>query len=218
MSNEASPELNAVTSSDQIETAKWTRYLPEAFGIREAVRQSKYRWCVREAAMWGIATGTAMTLHRYRMQSRRQFAANVGFASLMVVYVGSYYFCVKRRDYREQMIELMMKLNSFEQILNYLFFHPEFGRMVENIFGEKNRPVRKLMRMTYWMSKFKHMSPFPLPFDLPEDNKELALLAIKQITTVDINTEVQVYETKDIDESMDKTWIVSGAILQRSIL
>ena len=89
--------------------------------------------------------------------------------------------------------------------------------MVENIFGEKNRPVRKLMRMTYWMSKFKHMSPFPLPFDLPEDNKELALLAIKQITTVDINTEVQVYETKDIDESMDKTWIVSGAILSRFI-
>ena len=112
------PEINAATSADQIETAKWTRYLPEAFGIREAVRQSKYRWCVREAAMWGIATGTAMTFHRFRMQSRRQFATNVGFASLMVVYVGSYYFCVKRRDYKEQMIELMMKLNTFEHALN----------------------------------------------------------------------------------------------------
>eukprot|EP00977_Amphora_coffeiformis_P023085 scaffold12163_cov176-Amphora_coffeaeformis.AAC.24 len=118
MSGESNPELNAATSQDQIETAKWTRYLPEAFGIRETVRQSKYRWCVREAAMWGIATGTAMTLHRFRMQSRKQFAANVGFASLMVVYVGSYYFCVKKRDYREQMIELMMKLNSFEHALN----------------------------------------------------------------------------------------------------
>lgn len=118
MSRDSNPELNAVTSADQIETAKWTRYLPEAFGIREAVRQSKYRWCVREAAMWGIATGTVMTLHRFRMQSRKQFAANVGFASLMVVYVGSYYFCVKRRDYKENMIELMMKLNSFEHALN----------------------------------------------------------------------------------------------------
>ena len=118
MVNESSPEFNAVTSEDQIETAKWTRYLPEAFGIRETVRQSKYRWCVREAAMWGIATGTAMTLHRFRMQSRMQFAANVGFASAMVVHVGSYYFCVKRRDYREQMIELMMKLNTFEHALN----------------------------------------------------------------------------------------------------
>ena len=83
-----------------------------------AVRASKYRHCVREAAMWGIATGTAMTLHRLRMHSRRQFAANVGFASLMVVYIGSYYFCVKKRDYREKMIELMMKLNSVEHALN----------------------------------------------------------------------------------------------------
>lgn len=115
---DANPELNAVTSADQIETAKWTRFLPEAFGIREAVRQSKYRWCVREAGMWGIATGTAMALHRIRMQSPRQFTANVGFGTLMVVYVGSYYFCVKRRDYREEMIELMMKLNSFEHALN----------------------------------------------------------------------------------------------------
>lgn len=118
MSAESDPERNAVVSPDQIETAKWTRYLPEAFGIRETVRQSKYRWCVREAAMWGIATGTVMTLHRYRMNSRRQFAANAGFAALMVVYVGSYYFCVKKRDYREQMIEVMMKLNSFEHALN----------------------------------------------------------------------------------------------------
>jgi hypothetical protein len=33
---------------DPLETAKWTRFLPESFGLREAVRQSSYRWCVRE--------------------------------------------------------------------------------------------------------------------------------------------------------------------------
>jgi hypothetical protein len=113
-----SPALNAITSPDQIETAKWTRHLPEAFGIREAVRQSKYRWCVREAGMWGIATGTAMTLHRFRMLSRRQLAVNIGFASLMTVYVGSYYFCVKKRDHQEKMIELLMKLNDSEHASN----------------------------------------------------------------------------------------------------
>ena len=137
----SNPELNAVTEADQIETAKWTRYLPAAFGIREAVRQSKYRWCVREAAMWGIATGTAMTLHRFRMRSPTQFAANVGFGSLMVVYVGSYYFCVKRRDYKEQMIELMMKLNSFEHALNMpqqppVDEHHPFVRPADNIGDE----------------------------------------------------------------------------------
>ena len=36
------------TSNDPLEAAKWTRYLPESFGIRDAVRQSSYRWCVRE--------------------------------------------------------------------------------------------------------------------------------------------------------------------------
>jgi hypothetical protein len=37
--------------NDPLETAKWTRYLPEKFGIREAVRQSSYRWCVREGCV-----------------------------------------------------------------------------------------------------------------------------------------------------------------------
>ena len=45
------------------ETAQWTKYLPQAFGIRENVRNSPYRWCVRESSLWGIATGTAMSLY-----------------------------------------------------------------------------------------------------------------------------------------------------------
>lgn len=43
-----SQPLSSESKSDPLETAKWTRYLPEAFGIREAVRESSYRWCVRE--------------------------------------------------------------------------------------------------------------------------------------------------------------------------
>mmetsp|Transcript_4288 Transcript_4288/g.11717 ORF Transcript_4288/g.11717 Transcript_4288/m.11717 type:complete len:176 (+) Transcript_4288:98-625(+) len=105
---------NALTDDEEIQTAKWTRWLPETFGIRDAIQKSKYRWCAREAGMWGIATGTAMTLHRWRMGSRRHFAVHMGFASLMLVNIGSYYFCVKRRDYQENMIEIMMKYNEFE--------------------------------------------------------------------------------------------------------
>ena len=55
-----------------------------------------------------------MALHRFRMQSSTPTAVHAGFASFFVVYLGSYYFCVKRRDYQEHLIELMMKLNSFE--------------------------------------------------------------------------------------------------------
>jgi hypothetical protein len=54
------PEEVTPVEVDPLETAKWTQYLPEAFGFREAVRADKYRWCAREGAMWGIATGTAM--------------------------------------------------------------------------------------------------------------------------------------------------------------
>jgi hypothetical protein len=111
------PSENAATSPDQIETARWTRHLPEALGIREAVRQSKYRWCFRESGLWGVATGTAMALHRLRMSSRPSLAVNAGFATFFAVYFGSYYFCVRRRDYKELMIEQMMKLNAFEHAL-----------------------------------------------------------------------------------------------------
>lgn len=44
----SSSQAGAKKTDDPLETAKWTRYLPETFGIREAVRQSSYRWCVRE--------------------------------------------------------------------------------------------------------------------------------------------------------------------------
>lgn len=104
---DSSTSDNTATNEPQ-----WIQHLPEAFGIRQAVQQSKYRWCVRESAMWGIATGTAMSLHRLRMRS--PWAINAGFLSFFGVYVGSYYFCVKRRDYKEQVIEMMMKLNSFQ--------------------------------------------------------------------------------------------------------
>jgi hypothetical protein len=95
---------------------RWIQYLPK--GIRGAVEASKYRWCAREAGLWGIATGTAMTLHRFRMHSPVTRAVNVGFITTIGVYFGSYYFCVKRRDYEERMIQLMMKLNSFEPATN----------------------------------------------------------------------------------------------------
>ena len=62
----------------------------------------------------------------------------------------------------------------------------------------------------FWMPKFKNASPYRLPRELPKDPKELALLAIKRITGVDPATEIDVYECTAIEESLDKTWIVSG--------
>jgi hypothetical protein len=41
-------------------------------------------------------------------------AVNVGFATTLLVAVPSYYFCFRRRENKERMIELMMNANDFE--------------------------------------------------------------------------------------------------------
>lgn len=48
------------------------------------------------------------------MGSTPRFAINVGVVTMLGVAGTSYYFCCKRRDYKERMIEVMMKLNAFE--------------------------------------------------------------------------------------------------------
>lgn len=111
----ANPSENAAISNEEIQTALWTQYLPESYGIRASIQNSKYRWCAREAGLWGIATGTAMSIHRLRMNRMNVVrAVNFGFATTGLVMTASYYFCVKRRDYEENMIQLMMRMNSFQ--------------------------------------------------------------------------------------------------------
>lgn len=86
----------------------------------------------------------------------------------------------------------------------------EFGEIIKNTFGTRSGPFRKYCRMMYWLPKFKNLSPWPLPFILPKDTQELGMMAIKQITSVDRHTDVKVYECDELEESVDKTWIVSG--------
>lgn len=47
-------EMNATVSEP------WTRIFPEAYGIRQSIEDSSFRWCVRESMLWGVATGTVM--------------------------------------------------------------------------------------------------------------------------------------------------------------
>mmetsp|Transcript_12736 Transcript_12736/g.18733 ORF Transcript_12736/g.18733 Transcript_12736/m.18733 type:complete len:171 (+) Transcript_12736:171-683(+) len=108
-------EVKSSTKESPEKSAQWIRYLPEAFGIQEAVRQSPFRWCVRESALWGIATGTTMTMHRFRMGSNPFFAVNIGFLTTFMVCIPSYYFCYRTRENKERLIELMMKANDFQE-------------------------------------------------------------------------------------------------------
>lgn len=44
----ASPNLPFTVVEGDHETATWTKHIPEAFGLRQAIRKSPYRWCSRE--------------------------------------------------------------------------------------------------------------------------------------------------------------------------
>ncbi|XP_053608129.1 evolutionarily conserved signaling intermediate in Toll pathway, mitochondrial [Plodia interpunctella] len=86
----------------------------------------------------------------------------------------------------------------------------EMEQMLLNIFGRRGIPLRKFWRMMYWMPKFKNLSPWYLPDKLPDDTLELAKLAVERITSIDPDTKIAVWQTEDIEASLDKTWIVSA--------
>lgn len=86
----------------------------------------------------------------------------------------------------------------------------EMQKQMMNIFGRHGFPTKKLMRMSYWMPKFKNMSPWALPQKLPNSAFELAKIAMKRMTTVDPATEIEIFQTTDVADSIDNTWIVSG--------
>ena len=48
------------------------------------------------------------------MGSRAGRSINFAFGTALLVIGPSYYFCVKNRDHKDKMIELMMKANAFE--------------------------------------------------------------------------------------------------------
>lgn len=86
----------------------------------------------------------------------------------------------------------------------------EIELMIQNIFGNRSHPMYKFWRMMYWMPKFRYLSPWLLPSPVPDDALELAKLAVRQMCTVDPESAVDIFDTENIEESLDKTWIVSG--------
>ena len=94
--------------------------------------------------------------------------------------------------------------------LNKVIPDEETGDIILNVFGKYSTPYKRYCRMMYWMPKFKNLSPFPLPDELPNSALELAKLAIKQMSSVDPTTKLDIIDTNHIADSNDKTWIVSG--------
>lgn len=102
-------------------------------------------------------------------------------------------------------IDLLEQMEDLGVIPDY-----EMEAMLLNIFGRQGHPLRKYWRMMYWMPKFKNASPWPLPNPMPDDTLEIAKLAVERMCTVDARSLVTVYDTKEVKDAIDDTWIVSG--------
>ena len=81
----------------------------------------------------------------------------------------------------------------FYNILIGVLADDAFGEMLRERFGDAAHVFRKYQRMMYWIPKFKNASPYPVPYDVPEDPLELALLALKRMA-VDLENKITVFE------------------------
>ncbi|CAF1120766.1 unnamed protein product [Rotaria sordida] len=65
----------------------------------------------------------------------------------------------------------------------------EVVHMLREIFGPWAHPVRRFARFLYWIPKFINKNPYPIPWELPNDERILAKLALQRMTsTVDMET------------------------------
>ncbi|CAF3354136.1 unnamed protein product [Rotaria sp. Silwood2] len=67
----------------------------------------------------------------------------------------------------------------------------EVVHMLREIFGPWAHPVRRFSRFLYWAPKFINKNPYPIPWELPNDERILAKLALQRMTsTVDMETKL----------------------------
>lgn len=94
-------------------------------------------------------------------------------------------------------VQLLEQMENFGIMPNI-----ETKVLLVQIFGEKSHPMRKYQRIMYWFPKFKHLNPFPLPTQLPEDPVDLARFSLTRIAN-DLDAKVTVYQLPctDVTES-----------------
>lgn len=102
-------------------------------------------------------------------------------------------------------IDLMDQMEDFGVIPDH-----DFGVRLMEVFGTDAHAFRKYRRMMYWMPKFKHANPYPVPKELPDDALSLALLALKRMA-VDKENKITVWNSAEQDpEAKEDTFIASA--------
>ena len=70
--------------------------------------------------------------------------------------------------------------------------------LIQAIHGLGGDAGKKIRGMMYWLPKFKHVNPYPLPYYLPGDAIKLAILALRKMA-VDLQNEIKIWKvTMDI--------------------
>ena len=95
----------------------------------------------------------------------------------------------------------------------------DFGVRLMKVFGTDAHAFRKYRRMMYWMPKFKHANPYPVPKELPDDDLSLALLALRRMA-VDRENKITVWNTAEHDpEATEDTFIASAqSVTQQDLI
>lgn len=111
-------------------------------------------------------------------------------------------------------IDLLCKMEK-----NSVMPDVEMQDMLLNIFGKHGAPLKKFWRMIYWMPKFANLNPWPCHRPAPKDPRILAKLAMSKISSVDVQTKIVEFETKNIEDAVEDTWIISAmSSLQERLL
>nr|XP_012147991.1 PREDICTED: uncharacterized protein LOC100880478 isoform X3 [Megachile rotundata] len=101
-------------------------------------------------------------------------------------------------------IKLLIKMED-----NYVMPDYEMQEMILNIFGVRSLVIKRFWRMMYWMPKFVHLNPWPVPEPPPTDPRELAHIAMHKLSNIDFQAKVTEFRTKDVPDAIDDTWIMS---------
>lgn len=94
--------------------------------------------------------------------------------------------------------------------LNAVIPDREMESMLINIFGYHALPTKKYWRMSYWLPKFANLNPWPVPRPVPSDPRVLAQFAMEKVSSADLQSEITVFDTKDVENAIDHTWILSA--------
>ena len=104
------------------------------------------------------------------MKSHPFFALNVAFGTSLLVTIPSYYFCYRRREHKEDTIEMMMKANAFQEGKDM----PEPVPMKQHPFledgddGENNKRLQK-----EFVARMKERKEWQKPDKIAQDADEV---------------------------------------------